>query len=112
MKSNLKWSDKGLKIVRTENPTTLEKQYKKVDFCTNLCYIEITNKVKFLALPSRFLDTENPNQKELLVVDVRKVTGSSPVPSTIKDASATADASFCFSVFTKPLLGAIMELTK
>ena len=96
MKSNPKWSDKRLKIVRTENPTTLEKQYKKVDFCTNLCYIEITNKVKFLALPSRFLDTENPNQKELLVVDVRKVTGSSPVPSTIKDASATADASFCF----------------
>ena len=31
-----------------------------------------------------------------LPLDVRKVTGSSPVPSTIKDASATADASFCF----------------
>ena len=102
-------SDKRLKIVRTENPTTLEKQYKKVDFCTNLCYIEITNKVKFLALISRFLDTENTNQKELLVVDVRKVTGSSPVPSTIK-THRRRPVRFLFFMFTKSPFRAIIIL--
>ena len=49
-----------MKIVRTKNLTTLEKAVQKVDFRVDLCYIVITNKVKFLAPLSRFLDAENP----------------------------------------------------